>query len=357
MPTSIVTGGAGFVGSNLAAALQARGHHVIVVDPFRSGSFANLNEACARLNAGPFRGEVLPLSSRQLRWGEGFPGPVKPAAVFHLGAITDTTLADEGEMLRENVEGFEPMLRWAFLHHVPLVYASSAATYGTPPQARDRTPFPEDAAGLPSNVYGFSKWMMEQVHHRVWLEHSRESPVYAVDPHARVGPHVVGLRFFNVFGPGESRKGKMASMVFQLAWQMLAGKSPSLFRDGSQARDQVYIDDVVECTLKAAEPDAKPGVYNLGSGRATSFNEIVEAIRRGLGIASLSPAGFQSDLGHSGPGRTTYIDMPASIRAFYQDYTCADLTRTRAGLRWEPRHEPLDAVAAYARYLREHIPR
>lgn len=349
MSRSIVTGGAGFVGANLVARLQARGDHVVVVDTFRTGTFANIVEACERAGSGPFSGEVVAAGAGELPWGKGFPGHRPVKAVFHLGAITDTTVSDEARMLRENVAGFDAMLHWGAGAGVPVVYASSAATYGTPPQAAERTPFPEAAAGRPSNVYGFSKWMMEKVHERVWRELSRESPVFCVHPEERVGPHFVGLRYFNVFGPGESRKGKMASMVLQLADQMLAGRSPRLFRDGSQSRDQVSVDDVVDCTMRAAEEGARPGVYNLGSGRATSFNEIVGALRRAMRIGP----GMTIDAGSPGrdPAVTDYFDMPAEVRAFYQDYTCADMSHTRAGLGWSPRHDPLEAIAEYGRYL------
>jgi ADP-L-glycero-D-manno-heptose 6-epimerase len=133
--------------------------------------------------------------------------------VFHLGAITDTTLSDEAEMVRENVGGFREMMQVCAWRGIPLVYASSAAVYGTPPQARDGAPFPVEAAGKPSNVYGFSKWLMEQEHRRFV-----EDAANGVDA---ASPLIVGLRYFNVFGPGEARKGKMASMVYQLAGQLL----------------------------------------------------------------------------------------------------------------------------------------
>lgn len=346
-PTYIVTGGAGFVGSNLVAALLAREPRprVVVIDSFRSGSFANLVEACERgsggaankdRSAGIFDGEVIAGSSSRIDW-ERVIGNAEVKAIFHLGAITDTTVSDETEMLRENVVGFAELIRACAWRRIPLVYASSAATYGSPPQARDRVPFPVEAAGRPNNVYGFSKWMMECEHHRL-AEDSAQS--------GSADLPIVGLRYFNVFGPGESRKGKMASMVYQLARQMLEGKRPRIFADGSQARDQVYVDDVVDCTLAAAgmtrEGQGKlpvPGVYNLGSGETTSFNGIIAALREGLGIS-------EKDL------PTEMFEMPASIRAFYQDYTCADVTKTEQGLNWKPRWKPSEAIVHYATMLR-----
>jgi ADP-L-glycero-D-manno-heptose 6-epimerase len=332
----VITGGAGFVGSNLAAALTARdqGSEIIVVDDFRSGSFANLVEAFARRGLAPFSGIVLPLPAEDLEFEELL-STTQVDAVFHLGAITDTTEADQVEMLAVNTTPMIGIMSACVGAGVPLVYASSAAVYGKPPQTKERKPFPLDAAGSPSNVYGFSKWLMECEHRRF------------VAPAAGNPPQIIGLRYFNVFGPGESRKGKMASMVYQLASKMLRGEAPRLFRDGSHARDQVHVDDVVACTMAAAGLGTKaaprPGVYNVGSGTATSFNVMIDAIRAALG---LKPSELP----------TEYFDMPAEIRAFYQDYTCADLSATKAGLGWTPAHEPLAAIRAYAAALRGGAP-
>ena len=329
--TFVITGGAGFVGSNLAAALAKRfpGADLVVVDDFRSGSFANLVEAFSRSSLPPFAGRVIAGLFAAVDW-EAILRDREVAAVFHEAAITDTTVTNEPEMLRVNAEASETLMRACARAHVPLVYASSAATYGTPAEAGDRRPFPLAAAGSPSNVYGFSKWVMECNHRRV--------AGVSGEP-----PWIVGLRYFNVFGPGESRKGKMSSMIYQLAQQMLTGKRPRLFADGSQARDQVYIEDVVECTLAAAGlgelKRPAPGVYNVGSGVATSFNDIGAALRRGLGLAE-------------GELPTEFFEMPPSVRAFYQDYTCADLSETQRGLGWRPRWKPFDAVAHYASILK-----
>jgi ADP-L-glycero-D-manno-heptose 6-epimerase len=330
--TFIVTGGCGFIGSNVTAELLKRfvGAHVVVVDDLRSGSYANVVEACERASVGAFRGQVMPQSVCDIDW-HALLESVKPAAVFHLGAITDTTNADEADMLRVNSESFPAMVLAAAEAEVPLVYASSAATYGTPPETARREAFTLAAAGKPNNVYGFSKWMMECHHRRLAkrLELSGREP------------HVVGLRYFNVFGPGEARKGKMASMAYQLAQQCLRGERPRLFVDGSQARDQVYVGDVVDCTIAAAGLDGRtvrPGVYNLGSGEATTFTSVAAAVRRGLGLAP-------------GDREVEYFEMPANIRAFYQDFTLADMRETASGLGWQGRHAPLTAVESYARML------
>jgi ADP-L-glycero-D-manno-heptose 6-epimerase len=332
----IVTGGAGFVGSNLVAALQADepDARITVIDDFRTGSFAAIAEACDRHAAGPFTGRVIPEAIGDIDWDQELE-ETQPACVFHLAAITDTTVADERRMISENADAFRWILESCVDAGIPLVYASSAATYGTPEEAEQREPFPLESAGFPNNVYGFSKWLMEVEHRRIASDRlERNEPQ----------PKVFGLRYFNVFGQGESRKGKMSSMIYQLTLQILAGKNPRVFADGSQSRDQVYVDDVVGCTLAAAglgeREDPEPGVYNVGSGQATSFNQIVDAIRAALDIRDTQLP-------------TQYFDMPPAIREFYQDYTCADMSVTEWGLGWKPLAVPTEAIAAYAKWLSE----
>jgi ADP-L-glycero-D-manno-heptose 6-epimerase len=331
-PRYVVTGGAGFVGSNLVAALAQHDNRadIIVVDDCRTGSFANIIDAFDRQNLPPFRGRVIPEPFGMINAGMLVEGA---RAVFHLAAITDTTVSNEAEMIRVNAEHFRPLLHACVSQGIPLVYASSAATYGTPEQAAQRQAFPLAAAGRPNNVYGFGKWLMECAHAEILGSMG-----------AATRSSVVGLRYFNVFGPGETRKGHMASMVYQLATKMLAGQPPRVFRDGSQARDQVYVDDVVACTLAGAGIGGiarpKSGIYNVGSGVPTSFNQIIAALREELGISESTRP-------------TDYIEMSDHIRSFYQDYTLADLTQTQSGLGWAPAWKPADAIRAYARHLKQ----
>lgn len=333
----VLTGGAGFIGANLAAAILKRDPHghVIVVDNFLTGDWKNLGVACRRWGVGSFTGRLIAEPIEELDWGAEFE-EIEPTHVFHMAAITDTTDTDQRKMVTINAESFQWLLNTCVDRKIPLVYASSAATYGTPPQTGERVPFPLESAGHPNNVYGFSKWLMENLHRQ-----ASKVATDAGDPE----PWVVGLRFFNVFGPGEQTKGKMASMVHQLTRQLLSGKCPRLFADGSQARDQVHVDDVVECCLAAAGMSDKheptPGVYNLGSGRATTFNQMLEAIREAIG---LKPDALPTD----------YFEMPESVRSFYQDYTCADLSATDWGLGWLPRRVPIAAIREYAAYLKAH---
>ena len=265
MTRILVTGGAGFVGSNLVRQLQDDLPEavVLVIDDFRVGTFANL---CIEGEQGwSFRGEVIarPLNDVDLyAVVEDF----EPEVIFHEASVTDTTVTDQAKMICENVEPFESLLTAAIDLGVKLVWASSAATYGTRANGatEQRRKFEVLDAGHPANVYGFSKWIMENLHRRAQAEHP--------------SLHIVGLRYFNVFGPGEANKGHMASMIYQLAQQMLAGKRPRMFHDGNQARDHVYVKDVVGATIAASGDRAKPGIYNVGTGKATTFNEIIAAL-------------------------------------------------------------------------------
>ncbi len=326
-PTYIVTGGAGFIGSNLVAKLMSNepDAHIYVVDDFRTGSYANIVEACERAGVGPFKGSVLSDSVGDLSWQPALLG-LQPKAVFHLAAITDTLEFDEKKMLDANTEPFAEILESCVECDIPLVYASSAATYGSPAVADDRIPFPVDAAGVPNNVYGFSKWLMDVEVMRFFA--MREAAGESL-------PHVVGLRYFNVFGPGEARKGKMASMVMHLTNQILETGTARLFKMGEHQRDQIFVEDVVGCTIAGAVKGIKPGIYNLGSGQTTSFNDIVDAINDAIGTKVVPE----------------YFEMPEEMVSTYQHYTCADMSETKSGVNWSPAWSPIDAMIRYARQI------
>ena len=317
----LITGGAGFIGSNLVRRLQNDypAAELVVIDDFRAGSFENLTGGAAPGDG--FRGELIARPLHEVELDELIED-FQPEVIFHEASITDTTVTDQGQMLRDNVEPFDLLLDIAVETGVKLVWASSAATYGRSANgaAEARRPFALADAGRPANVYGFSKWAMENLHRRTMARW----------PQA----HVVGLRYFNVFGPGEEHKGPMASMIQQLAGQMLDGRRPRIFHDGEQARDQVYVTDVVEATMAAAADEAVSGIYNIGAGRTTSFNQIVAALNEAL----------ETDLDPD------YFDNPYK---FYQDYTLADLAETATGLNWSPRYEPQEAIVEYARWLRD----
>jgi ADP-L-glycero-D-manno-heptose 6-epimerase len=256
---ALVTGGAGFVGSNLSWELAARGWDVVALDDMSNGTFKNLQG---------FPGDVVTADFGDVSYWSPRVGKID--AVFHQAAITDTTVTDQKKMMRVNVESFRDLLAWAAKSKVKkVVYASSAATYGDLP-----VPHREDATPKPLNVYGFSKAVMETV---------------ALNAK---GVKTAGLRYFNVFGPREAHKDKYASMIWQLSLQMKAGRRPRVFEHGEQYRDHIYVKDVVEANIKAYEK-APSGVYNCCTGRKTDFNAVIAALNNALGT-SLAPEYFKN---------------------------------------------------------------
>ncbi|HAH08018.1 MAG TPA: ADP-glyceromanno-heptose 6-epimerase [Elusimicrobia bacterium] len=303
MKRALVTGAAGFIGSNLALELERRGWEVVALDDFRSGHFENLEG---------FGGEVVAGDiCRPEEWADRV-GPV--AAVFHEAAITDTTVSDQKLMMQVNVEGFRDVLRFALKARAKaVVYASSAGVYGA-----GATPMREAQAPAPMNVYGFSKMVMERTAARFRSEHP--------------GLRVCGLRYFNVFGPREQFKKHAASMIWQLYLQMKAGRRPRIFKFGEQYRDQIYVQDIVAANLRALE-SGKSGVFNACTGRGTDFNLIVKALNAAMG-KRLKP---------------DYIPNPYS---FYQNQTLGDPAQAKKTLGFAARWRFPEAVEDYLRWLR-----
>jgi ADP-L-glycero-D-manno-heptose 6-epimerase len=294
----LVTGAAGFVGSNLALALAGAGHEVVGVDDFTSGNFANLQG---------FPGDVVGADlSDPAAWTDRIGGV---EAVFHQAAITDTTVTDQKRMMRVNVEAFRLLLRWAAEQDIrTVVYASSAGIYGDGP-----VPMRETAAPRPLNVYAFSKRVMEKVAADFCQAHPKM--------------RIVGLRYFNVFGPRERFKGSVASMIWQLALQMRAGKRPRIFESGEQYRDHIYVKDVVKANLLAAK-SAPSGAYNVCTGKKTTFNEIIRFLNPALGTR-LEPEYFKNPysffqnetLGDPAQARKAFgFEADFSVEKGIQDY-------------------------------------
>jgi len=303
-PNLLVTGGAGFIGSNLTLALQEKfpDAHLTVIDDFRSGNFKNL--------AG-YREDFIARNLATLDWREQF-GNEKFDAIFHLASITDTTNHDQFEQVHDNVESFRRILNFARPTRTRIIYASSASTYGATTEASV-----ESNSAAPANAYSFSKVIIDNIA----LRAAAESPDWII----------VGLRYFNVYGPREAHKGVPASMVYHLAQQMKAGQRPRIFKHGEQKRDFVYVKDAVEGSIRALEA-SQSGIYNLGSGRARSFNELVDILNKCLGT------NFQPD----------YIDNP---HAHYQNFTEADLRKARNALGYEPRFRLEEGVRDYMQWL------
>ena len=300
----VVTGGAGFIGSNLVLALQEKfpKARLTVIDDFRSGDFKNLVG---------YRGDFVAQNLATLDWQDQF-GEEKFDAIFHLASITDTTLHDQFIQVHDNVESFRRLLNFARPTRTRIIYASSASTYGPTSEASA-----ESNGAAPANIYAFSKTIMDNIA----IREAKESPDWTI----------IGLRYFNVYGPREAHKGVPASMVYHLAQQMKAGQRPRIFKQGEQKRDFVYVKDVVDGSILALEP-RESGIYNLGCGQARSFNELVDILNKCLGTK------FVAD----------YIDNP---HAHYQNFTEADLEKVRSALGYQPQF-PLEAgVKDYMNWL------
>ncbi len=244
-------------------------------------------------------------------WPDQF-GDQKFDAIFHLASITDTTNHDQFEQVHDNVESFRRILDFSRPTKTRVIYASSAATYGPATEASV-----ESNSAAPANVYAFSKAIMDNIAKRA----AAESPDWMI----------VGLRYFNVYGPREAHKGVPASMVYHLSRQMKAGQRPRIFKHGEQKRDFVYVKDVVEGSIRALDAQAS-GIYNLGSGRARSFNELVAVLNKCLGTD------FPPD----------YIENP---HAHYQNFTQADLTNARTMLGYKPQFPLEEGVRDYMQWL------
>lgn len=308
----IITGAAGFIGSNLVHALSLNGDDVMAVDDLTRGEkFINLVGAGIRdyLDKRDFlealRADALPSKGVD--------------AVFHQGACTVTTEWDGRYMMDNNYQYSKALLAWCDRHRVPFIYASSASVYGLGPE------FHENAPTRPLNVYGYSKLLFDQH----WLSRERgwRCPV-------------VGLRYFNVYGPRERHKGPMASVALHLHDQLRRDGRLRLFEgydgygDGEQARDFIHVDDVVRVNLWFAEQPNSSGIYNLGTGRARTFNDLAGAILR-----------------HFRRGEIEYIPFPDHLKGRYQSFTQADISALRAAGYERDFISLEDGVASYMSWL------
>jgi ADP-L-glycero-D-manno-heptose 6-epimerase len=297
----VITGGAGFVGSNLVHEMARRYPEagLTVVDDFRSGSFKNLEG---------FKGDVIAADLASMDIKHYFGGG-KVDLVFHLASITDTTDHNQFRQTHDNVESWRNLLNYFEGRKTRLVYASSAATYGIADGVNKVNQEPK-----PANVYAFSKVQLDNL-----------ARLFAKENPAQV---VVGLRYFNVYGPREAHKGAASSMILQLAQQMRRGQAPRIFKHGEQIRDFVYVKDIVNCTILAARARCS-GIYNAGSGVPRSFNDIIANLNRVLNTQ------WQPE----------YIDNP---HAHYQPHTEADLSETTKALRYTPKFTLEKGIDDYA---------
>ena len=311
--TILITGGAGFIGSNLAFYFQ--NNHpdakVVVLDSFRSGetlSNGNLKSFGHFKNLIGFNGEIISGDINDKDLLLDLEVNYKFDYIFHEAAISDTTAQEQDLMIKTNVNAYKDLLDLAIRHSANMIYASSAATYGdaASPQRVGRE--------SPQNVYGFSKLSMDNLS----KEYIKNSDI-----------SIVGLRYFNVYGKGEYFKNTTASMVLQFGHQLLAGKNPRLFEGSDKIlRDFIYIEDIIQANIKAMHPK-RSGVYNVGTGKARSFQDIVDILQKELGTTL----------------KCEYIPNP--FIGSYQFHTEADIESTKEMLGYKPRFEMEDAIRAY----------
>lgn len=291
----LVTGGTGFIGSNLALELLAQGHEVSITGHDAEQKVPGLT------------GKYLQPSFQGLDWNAI--GGVD--VVFHQAAINDTTLLDEGEMLRANFSSSQRLFEHAARNGCKrIVYASSTAVYGDVP-----APYRESGPVNPLNPYARSKLLLDS-----WARcFAKEHPDVVV----------VGLRYCNVYGPRENHKGKRASMIYQLAQQIARG-NPRVFKYGEQKRDYIYVKDVVRANLLALHAQ-ESRIYNCGLGGATSFNDVIWILSRVLGVMR----------------ETEYFDNPYA--AAYQSHTECDMTLAEEQLGFVPEFDIERGVLDYYR--------
>ena len=310
--TILITGGAGFIGSNLAFYLQENfaNSEIIVFDCFRNNEIfpnGNLKSFGHYKNLIGFKGDVI-CGNINNQSDLDLLADYKFDFIFHQAAISDTRIYDQEIIMKTNVNSFYDLLAIAKKDEAVMVYASSAATYGN-------LPSPQTVGKeSPENPYGFSKYIMDQIANR----YSKENPDLTI----------VGLRFFNVYGPREYYKANTSSLVIQLGHQILDGKIPRLFKGSDQIfRDFIYVDDVLQANIKACDPKQN-GTYNVGTGISRSFQDIADILQKELG----------TDLG------TEYFTNPYDG---YQIHTQANISTSKDNLGFEPKISLEQGIKSY----------
>ena len=310
--TILITGGAGFIGSNLAFYFQENfpKSKVIIFDCFRNSETfhnGNLKSFGHYKNLIGFKGDVVCGNINSVD-DLALLDKYKLDFIFHHAAISDTRVYDQEIIMRTNVNSFYDLLAIAKKDKSVMVYASSAATYGSLPSPQT------EGVESPENPYGYSKLIMDQIAAR----YSLENPDLII----------VGLRFFNVYGPREYYKANTSSMVIQLGHQILDGKAPRLFNNSMKIlRDFIFIDDVIQANIKACTPKQN-GTYNVATGIPRNFQEIADILQKEL----------STDLG------TEYFSNPHSG---YQMHTQADISNTKKNLGFEPKFSLEKGIKAY----------
>jgi len=315
--TILITGGAGFIGSNLAFYFQENypDCHIVIFDCFRNEekfSNGNLQSFGHYKNLIGFNGDVI-CGNINSKSDLSLLNDYQFDYIFHKAAISDTRVYDQELIMKTNVNSFYDLLDKARKDNSVVIYASSAATYGSLPSPQ------KVGREAPDNPYGFSKFTMDQVAKRF----SKKNPDLVI----------VGLRYFNVYGPNEFYKDKTSSMILQLGHQILDETPPRLFEDSKQIlRDFVYIDDVIQANIKACNPKQN-GSYNVGTGESRSFQEVADILQKEL----------KTDLG------TEYFPNPHNG---YQNHTQADISISKKYLGFTPKFSLENGIKSYISEIR-----
>ena len=309
----IVTGGAGFIGSNIVKTLNERGERdILVVDNLKNGvKFKNIADC-----------EIADYIDKldfiqRIKNGEHFG---KVTAIFHEGACSSTTEWDGQYIMQNNYEYSKTLLHYCLENHIAYLYASSASVYGAGKVFKEIRDHEE-----PLNVYGYSKFLFDQYVRRLL-------------PKAK--SQIVGFRYFNVYGPREAHKGSMASVAFHVNNQVRAEGKAKLFEgcdgyaNGEQRRDFVYVGDCVNVNLWFMENPHKSGIFNLGTGRSQPFNDVANAVIK-----------------FHGYGQIQYIPFPEHLKGRYQSFTEADMSAVRAAGYDKPFKTVQEGVTEYMRWL------
>jgi ADP-L-glycero-D-manno-heptose 6-epimerase len=326
----VVTGAAGFIGSNLIAGLNARGiSNIIAVDELTQGDkFANLADLQIA--------DYADADDFYSQFAQGHYGKVE--AVFHEGACSDTMEHNGKYMMQNNYEVSKQLFTACQAQGTRLLYASSAATYGGSDTFKESPEFEK-----PLNVYGYSKLLFDQYVRRA-LRYDLSSNLGGNlgSKLENAQTQVVGFRYFNVYGPREQHKGRMASVAFHQFHQFNTEGKVKLFGEyggygpGAQMRDFISVDDVVAVNLWFFDSPAQSGIFNLGTGRAQPFNDVAHAV-----VSALQPSAKVADV-------LQYTPFPDSLRGKYQSYTQADITALRAT---GCNHQFADVQTGVARYM------
>ena len=324
----IITGAAGFIGSNLVKAMNDRGEHdIIAVDHLKhADKFKNL----ADCEIADYMDKDDFLKKLQEGYFDGL-----VTAVLHQGACSDTMETDGLYMMENNYRYTLELLDYCQNEEISFLYASSASVYGGGSVFRERREYE-----APLNVYAYSKFLFDQIVRRRWHKRSAQ---------------VVGLRYFNVYGPREQHKGRMASVAYHFFNQYRENGKVRLFEgcdgypDGGQLRDFVSIEDVVKVNMYFIDHPNKSGIFNLGTGQAQSFNDVavatINTLRAAEGKTTLSLAELQQQ------GLISYIPFPEQLRGKYQSYTQADISSLLGSGYIEPFLSVEQGVARYVEQM------